>query len=185
MLMPTFDWTHVIETLIGTLSGAVIAAFFAWWLPRKFGKRLSERQEQENILRQILISKTNMERHEYIKCLSYIELAFSKNTNVLDAWRLLYKTYNNTERYNKNYFNEKRDNLIREIAKVLGYNNETISQLIGRDAYCPEWLRREQRNGRTFYGRNKEEERKSYKKYKYGRYDERGETRRGSEDCGK
>ena len=71
------NMTIVTIVLIG-----VIAAFFAWWLPRKFGKRLSERQEQENILRQILISKTNMERHEYIKCLSYIELAFSKNNSV-------------------------------------------------------------------------------------------------------
>ena len=126
-----------------------------------------------------------MDQHEYIKCLSYIELAFSKNTNVLDAWRLLYKAYNNSEQHNKNYFNEKRDNLIREIAKVLGYNNETISQLIGRDAYCPKWLKREFRDRKKFYAGNRGKRRKSYKKYKYGRYDERGETRRGSEDCGK
>ena len=142
--MPTFDWTHVIETLIGTLSGAVIAAFFAWWLPRKFGKRLSERQEQERILRQIIISKTDIERLEYVKCLSYIELTFSKHKDVLDAWRILSRLYENPEPNNENYLEEKRSDLIRAIAKVLGYDNEVISQLLGRRVYKPIWLQQEQ-----------------------------------------
>lgn len=144
MFMPTFDWTHVIETLIGTLSGAVIATFFAWLLPRKFGKRLSERQEQEKVLRQIIISKTDVDLLEYVKCLSYIELTFSKHKNVLDAWRILSKWYNNPEHNNGNALEEKRDNLIREIAKVLGYSDEAISQLLGREMYRPVWLRHQQ-----------------------------------------
>lgn len=144
MDMPAFDWMHIVETLIATLAGAGVTAYCAWWLPRRFGKGLSERQEQERVLRQIIISKTDVELLEYVKCLSYIELTFSKHKKVLDAWRTLSKWYDQPEPNNTNSLEEKRDNLIREIAKALDYSNEAISQLLGRKVYRPLWLQRQQ-----------------------------------------
>ena len=144
MNIPVFDWMHMVETLIATLAGAGVAAYCAWWLPRKFGRRLSERQEQERALRQIIISKTDVELLEYVKCLSYIELTFSRHKNVLDAWRILNKAYNNPEENNGSYLDEKRDELVREIARVLNYSDEAISQLLGRGVYHPIWLKHQQ-----------------------------------------
>lgn len=137
--MTIADWIQLGFTAIITFGGA----YFAWWFPRNSGRRLAEREEQEKILRQILISKTQIDLDEYVRCLSYIELAFANHKGVLDAWRLLNRAYN-TPRENSNYQEEKRDNLIREIGKVLGYSDEAISQLLGREVYRPVWLQRQQ-----------------------------------------
>lgn len=129
-------WVQIFVALIGPILSAIVA----WKISSMFGCRLYERHEKERILRQILISKVDIDWCEYVKCLSYIELAFSEDKNVLDAWRLLLRAYNSTE-INSLYLEEKRDNLIRAIAKTLRYSDEAVSQLIGRASYIPKWLK--------------------------------------------
>ena len=130
------EWIQIFVALVGPILSAIVA----WKISSMFGCRLYERHEKERILRQILISKTDIDWVEYVKCLSYIELTFANDKHVLDAWRLLLRAYNSKE-INNLYLEEKRDNLIRAIAKSLKYSDEAVSQIIGRVSYVPRCLK--------------------------------------------
>ena len=136
------DMMHIVVQLLIGIVPPIVSAFVAWKVSELFGKHLSKRQEREHILRQVLISRAEIELHEYVRTLSYIELAFSRDKAVLDAWRVLNRAYN-TYGVADVYLDEKRDVLIREMAKALGYGDDTVSQLLGHQAYKPRWLANE------------------------------------------
>lgn len=130
------EWLGVLSA---SLCSSITSAFLTWEVAVCFGKRLLNWQEREHILRQVLISKADIELQGYIKILTYIELAFTKDKNVLDAWRVLCKVCNTPNGVGV-YYDGNRDILIREISRLLGCREDTVSQFLGRQSYMPRGL---------------------------------------------